>query len=190
MVVRRLLLFLALVLVACAKPTALIGTELASKPAPDFTLTDALSGEPLTLSSLRGSVVALAFLYTHCPDTCPLTAEHIREAQKALGADAARVQFVAVSVDPEGDTPESVRGFTFDHRLGENWHYLLGQRPQLEFVWASYGIGSFSNGTIFVSHNDAIYLIDAEGRERVLVHANTAPDDLVNDLRSLVREAH
>ena len=185
----RFLLLLALLLAACTKPVTLVGTALGSMPAPDFTLSDALSGQPLTLSSLRGNVVALAFLYTHCPDTCPLTAEHFREAQKTLGPDASRIRFVAVSVDPEGDTPESVRGFTADHRLGANWYYLLGKRGQLEFVWALYGVGSFGNGTPVVSHNDAIYLIDAQGRERVLVHAGTAQDDLVNDLRSLVREA-
>ena len=185
---RRLLLIAALA-AACSQPAALIGTELDSRPAPDFTLTDALTDQPLTLSTLRGSVVALAFLYTHCPDTCPLTAEHFREAQKALGPDGARVHFVAVSVDPTNDTPESVRAFTADHRLSTNWHYLIGDQSRLEVVWALYGVGAFSNGTIFLSHNDAIYLIDAQGRERVLVHASTAQDDLTNDLRLLAREA-
>jgi len=166
----------------------LVGTELDARPAPDFTLTDALTTQSLALSSLRGSVVALAFLYTHCPDTCPLTAEHFREAQKALGPDAGHVHFVAVSVDPDNDTPESVRAFTTDHRLSTNWHYLVGERSRLEIVWALYGVGAFTNGTIFVSHNDAIYLIDAQGRDRVLVHATTAQDDLTNDLRLLARE--
>ncbi len=186
---RRVLLLLAVLLVACAKTTALVGTELGSTPAPEFILTDTLAGQPLALSSLRGEVVVLAFLYTHCPDTCPLTAEHFREVQKALGKDAARVQFVAVSVDPEHDTPDAVRAFTADHRLGSNWHYLLGERSHLEAIWALYGVGSFSNGAAVVSHNDAIYLIDAQGRERLLVHASTAENDLANDLRVLVHEA-
>ncbi len=187
--VPRLLLLLAVLLAACAKPAALVGTELGSASAPEFTLTDTLAGQPLALSSLRGSVVVLAFLYTHCPDTCPLTAEHFRDVQKALGDDAARVQFVAISVDPENDTPEAVRTFTAAHRLGANWHYLLGERPHLEAIWALYGVGSFSNGTAVVSHNDAIYLIDAQGRERLLVHASTPEDDVTGDLRALVREA-
>jgi protein SCO1/2 len=133
--------------------------------------------------------VVLAFLYTHCPDTCPLTAEHFRDVQRALGADAARVQFIAISVDPENDTPDAVRAFTAAHGLGANWHYLIGERPLLEAIWALYGVGSFSNGTAVVSHNDAIYLIDAEGRERLLVHARTSEDDLTSDLRTLVHEA-
>ncbi len=184
----RGLLLLAALAAACSQPAALVGTELDARPAPDFTLTDALTGQAQPLSAFRGNVVALAFLYPHCPDTCPLTAEHFREAQKALGPDATRVQFLAVSVDPDNDTPESVRAFTTDHRLSTNWHYLIGERSRLEVAWALYGVGSFSNGTIFVSHNDAIYLIDAQGRERVLVHATTAQDDLTNDLRLLVRE--
>src|SRR2546428_6875002 len=178
---RRLLLIAAFAS-ACSQPAALVGTELDMRPAPDFTVTAALTGQAQALSAFRGNVVALAFLYTHCPDTCPLTAEHSREAQTALGADAARVQFVAVSVDPANDTPESVRAFTSDHRLGTNWHYLIGDRSRLEIVWALYGVGALSNGTIFVSHNDAVYLIDPQGRERVLVHPSTRQDHLAHDL--------
>jgi len=182
------LLAMGVLVAACSAPARLVGTELGNAMAPDFTLTDTLTGQPLTLSTLRGNVVALAFLYTHCPDTCPLTAERFREAQKALGADRARVHFVAVSVDPVNDTPESVRSFSADHRLETNWHYLVGERARLEAVWALYGVGAFSNGTVLVSHNDAIFLIDAHGRERVLVHTSTPLEDLTNNLRLLVRE--
>ena len=96
---------------------------------------------------------------------------------------------VNVSVDPINDTRDSVRAFTQDHRLGTNWHYLIGDRTRLEIVWALYGIGAFGNATSTVSHNDAIYLIDTRGHERVLVHASTAQEDLNTDLRLLVREA-
>ena len=182
------LLALGILVATCSAPTRLVGTELGDAMAPDFTLTDALTGQPLALSTLRGNVVALAFLYTHCPDTCPLTAEHFREAQKALGPESARVHFVAVSVDPINDTPESVRTFSADHRLETNWHYLIGERTRLEAVWGLYGVGAFSSGTVLVSHNDAIFLIDARGRERVLVHTSTPLEDLTNNLRLLIRE--
>lgn len=188
MVALARLLAMVLLAAACSAPARLVGTELGNAVAPDFTLTDGLTGQPLTLSALRGSVVALAFLYTRCPDTCPLTAERFREAQKELGADGARVHFVAVSVDPENDTPESVRSFTTAHRLQTNWHYLIGERTRLEAVWALYGVGAFSSGTGLVTHNDAIFLIDSRGRERVLVHTDTPLEDLTNDLRLLARE--
>jgi protein SCO1/2 len=178
------------VLCACAPSSVrLSGTELPAKDAPDFTLGDGLTGEAVTLSSLRGNVVALAFLYTHCPDACPLTAAKFRAAQQALGGDASRVRFVAVSVDPEGDTAAAIRDFSASHDLRENWRYLIGPRPALEKVWALYGVGSFVDPTPpFVDHNDAIFVIDARGRERELVHSDLVLKDFVADLRALLGE--
>ena len=183
-----LALVCALVLSACGEDR-LFGTELEKKPAPDFTLTDGLTGKSLTLSSLRGKTIALAFLFTRCPDVCPLTAGQFRAAQRSLGDDASKVEFVAVSVDPEGDTPQAVREFSELHDLRDSWHYLIGPRTQLEGVWSLYGIGSFpSSGARAVEHNDAIYLIDARGRERAIVHSSDPPNWLLDDLRALIRE--
>ena len=176
-----------LVLGACARAT-LDGTDLGAVPAPDFTLTDLLTGTDLALSSLRPQVVVLSFLYTHCPDSCPLTAERFREAQAALGADATRVEFVAVSVDPVGDTAESVRVFSQEHRLTARWHYLSGTRTHLTGVWALYGIGVIDNGTAVVPHNDALYVLDGHGRERVLMHSSASSETLASNLRSLLKK--
>lgn len=185
---RALLLVAVLLLGSCAGSARLTGTELDGASAPDFTLTDGLSGRTVTLSSLRGNAVALAFLYTRCPDVCPTTAARFRAAQRALGPDAARVRFVAVSVDPAGDTPDAVRAFSAAHDLTANWHYLIGGRAQLAAVWSAYGVGAFAAPTGGgVDHNDAIYLIDPQGRERALVHSDVALGDLVSDLRVLLR---
>ena len=176
------------VMSACGEDR-LFGTELEKNMAPDFTLTDGVTGASVTLSSLRKNTVALAFLYTRCPDVCPLTAGQFRAAQRALGGDAAKVVFVAVSVDPEGDTPAAVREFSDLHDLRDRWYYLIGQRPQLEAVWSLYGIGSFaSSGARAVEHNDAIYLIDGRGRERAIVHSSDPTSWLLDDLRALIRE--
>jgi protein SCO1/2 len=180
----RLICVAALVLAACAPPK-LAGTELGATEAPDFTLTDGVSGRAVTLSSHRGQVVALTFLYTTCPDVCPLTATRFRSAQDELKADASRVTFIAVSVDPDRDTPEAVRVFSAAHGLASNWYYLVGGRAQLAPVWAAYGIGVQAGNTT-VTHNDAVYLIDRTGRERVLLHSEDLGADLVNDLRALL----
>ncbi len=182
-------LICALVISSCGEDR-LVGTELEKNLAPDFTLTDGVSGKSLTLSSLRRRTVALAFLYTRCPDVCPLTAGQFRAAQRSLSADASKVEFVAVSVDPEGDTPAAVREFSNLHDLSDRWHYLIGPRAQLEAVWALYGIGSFaSSGARAVEHNDAIYLIDGRGRERAIVHSSDPTNWLLDDLRALIRES-
>jgi protein SCO1/2 len=189
-VIRTVVLALvgALVLFACGEDH-LFGTELQKNVAPDFTLTDGVSGNSVSLSSLRNSTVALAFLYTRCPDVCPLTAGQFRAAQRSLGTDASKVVFVAVSVDPEGDTAAAVRAFSELHDLSVRWHYLIGPRAQLEAVWSLYGIGSFaSSGARAVEHNDAIYLIDRLGRERAILHSSDPTNWLLDDLRALIGE--
>ena len=111
-----------------------------------------------------------------------------RSAQKTIGLDAP-VWYVAVSVDPEGDTPAQVRAFSDAHDLGAGWHYLVGPRGQLQAVWASYGVGSFPDPSgLGVAHNDAIFVIDRKGRERELIHSDVRLADLVADLRALTSE--
>jgi protein SCO1/2 len=173
------------VAIACAPPK-LVGTELSGTAAPDFTLTDGISGRSVSLASHRGQVVALTFLFTNCPDVCPLTASRFKAAQDALGDDARRVVFMAVSVDPDRDTPKAVQDFSSAHGLRTNWYYLVGGLAQLAPVWAAYGIG-VQTGSNRLTHNDAIYLIDGRGRERVLLHSDVLADDLVSDLRVVLR---
>jgi protein SCO1/2 len=175
----------ALVLAACA-PAPLAGTELGATEAPDFTLTDGVSGRAVTLSAQRGQVVVLTFLYTTCPDVCPLTATRFRATQAELQGDATRVTFIAVSVDPDRDTPQAVQAFSAAHGLVSNWHYLVGGPAQLSPVWAAYGIG-VQAGSSTVTHNDAVYLIDRSGRERVLLHSEDLARDLTNDVRALLK---
>ena len=164
----------------------LAGTELGATDAPDFTLTDGVTGRAITLSAQRGQVVALTFLYTKCPDVCPLTATRFKATQDELKGDANRVTFIAVSVDPDGDTPKAVQDFSATHGLASNWYYLVGGRAQLAPVWSAYGIG-VQAGSSAVTHNDAVYLIDARGRERVLLHSEDLATSLTNDVRALLR---
>ena len=183
----RMMLF-ALFFTACTAAT-LVGTDLGTQQAPDFTLTDGLSAATVRLSDLRQNVVALAFLYTRCPDVCPLTAEEFRHAQEKLGGDAAKVRFVAVSVDPEHDTPAAVRSFSEAHRLDRNWHYLIGPASALRSVWSAYAVDQADDPSgAGLTHSDAIYLIDAKGRARVLLHSDAGADTIAKDLRILVRE--
>jgi len=176
---------IVLAVVACA-PLKLVGTDLGATDAPDFTLTDGVSGRSVSLSAQRGQVVALTFLYTSCPDVCPLTASRFRAAQDSLASEAGRVVFIAVSVDPDRDSPKATQDFSAAHGLSTNWYYLVGGRAQLAPVWSAYGIG-VQAGSASVTHNDAVYLIDRRGRERVLLHSEDLAANLVDDLRSLLR---
>jgi len=179
----------ALLLVSCAAPS-LVGTQITPTAAPDFTLTDGISGRPVTLSAQQGKVVVLSFLYTHCPDVCPLTAEDFRQAQQKLSdSERDRTVFVAVSVDPLQDTPQAVQAFARDHGLAKNFLFLVGGQAQLQPVWSAYGIRIETDPAVTgVGHSDAIYLLDAKGRARVLVHSDITPDALAGDVKVLAAE--
>ena len=93
--------------------------------APDFSLRDQ-NGRTVRLSAQRGKVVLITFLYTHCPDLCPLTAVHIDEALGRLGARRSGVVALAITVDPKGDTPASMRRFVRSHAFRPQFRYLTG----------------------------------------------------------------
>ena len=86
------------------------GTNLGSTPAPDFLLKDQ-SGNAISLSQFKGKPVVLTFLYTHCPDVCPLTAEKIHTTMQSLGSNAQHIAVIAVSMDPKGDTAIAAQNF-------------------------------------------------------------------------------
>ena len=81
-----------------------------AKPAPPLALNDWL-GRPVNIDQYRGKAVLVTFIYTHCPDVCPLIVGNLHTALAQLGSDAGKVQVIAVSVDPGGDTPRTVRAF-------------------------------------------------------------------------------
>jgi protein SCO1/2 len=151
---------------------------------PDFALRDQ-HGQLVRLSAQRGKVVVLTFLYTHCPDLCPLTAVHIDTALRRLGARRAGVEVLAVSVDPEGDTPAAVRRFIRTHRLGPQFHYLTAPRKVLSPIWRSYNVTSVKVGGADPDHTLYVLLLDRGGKSRVLFDAQAQPAAIAHDLRLL-----
>lgn len=104
------------------------------EPAPSFVLQDA-DGDPVELADLQGKVVVLYFIYAGCPDICPLHSARIAEVQEAVNATPMkdRVQFVAVTTDPVGDTPAVLSAHSEAHGLDrQNWVFLTSGPDQPE----------------------------------------------------------
>jgi protein SCO1 len=153
---------------------------------PEFTLTDQ-HGRTIQLAALHGKVVLLTFLYTHCPDVCPLTASSLNTTLQRLGSRRNEVEVLAVSVDPVGDTPRSVSAFLRAHRLLPEFHYLTGPRSTLVRVWRAYDVKAVRNGKDGgVDHTLYTMLIDREGTARVLYDATARPDAITHDVRQLL----
>src|SRR5215470_1019174 len=73
---------------AKSAPT-LQGADLGGAAAPNFRLSDQF-GNPISLSQFQGKPVVLTFLYTHCPDTCPLIADKLHLTLTKLGSDSSK----------------------------------------------------------------------------------------------------
>jgi protein SCO1/2 len=151
--------------------------------APDFTLTDQ-EGKRVRLGDLRGKIVLLTFLYTQCPDVCPLMAENLNAALRELDpAQRGDVRVLAVSVDPRHDTPATVRGYVKVHRLLPEFRYLIGSERALTKVWEKYQVQVDPQDLDLVDHTAYTLLIDREGRGRVLYPSDFTSDDILQDLR-------
>jgi protein SCO1 len=159
-------------------------------PAPGFRLADARGGT-LDSRALRGRPYLLTFLFTDCRDICPLIGREIGEALRLLGSQAREVMAVAITVDPEGDTPRAVRAWLREQRLPANFHYLIGSRRRLKPVWRAYFAAPQPAGTEESRHTASIWVIDARGRLRAKFSggAPVRPRDIAHDLDLLVRES-
>ena len=166
------------------------GTDLGSAPTQDFRLTDQF-GKQVSLSDFKGKPVVLTFLYTHCPDQCPLTAEKLHAVMLSLGSDAQRVGVVAVSTDPKRDTTAAALNFSQVHRMQNYWHFLMGKENQLSPVWSSYSVFAAPTPTSTggsVAHTTAVYVIDKQGRERIFFGDDFTSGQLTKDLQILLKE--
>jgi protein SCO1/2 len=164
------------------------GAELPERPvATGFTLRDE-NGKLVTLSGLRGNWVLLTFLYTWCPDVCPVIAGNLNAALRTPVAKRMGLRVLSVSVDPARDTPAAVRTYVRDHRLLPTFRWLLGTRAELARVWDAYDIAVLPGPKKTVSHSAIQILIDPEGHERLFYDAEVQTADVVADLRTLEDE--
>jgi protein SCO1/2 len=150
---------------ACPGSLGFAGAVAERSPAPDFSLVDQ-DGRPVSLASLRGKVLLLDFVYTHCPGPCPiLTGTHV-SVQRALPPELTeKVHFVSISLDPERDTPEAFRRYAAARGVDlATWSFLGGAPDAVADVIARYGVATTPGENGEIEHLVITYLIDAEGR--------------------------
>ncbi len=155
---------------------------LPAKQAPPLSLRNYL-GQQVTLAQYRGKAVFVTFLYTNCPDICPLIAAQLHNALDRLGARASSVQLIAVSVDPRGDTPSAVARFLARHELVGRMQYLIGSATQLARVWKAWSVGSEREAgqPQLIAHSALVYGIDAHGALRTIYSSSFEPKQIVHD---------
>jgi protein SCO1 len=157
-------------------------------PAPPFTLTSQ-DGKPVALADLRGKVVAVTFIYTECPDICPMLTQKMVQVQDELGADfSKKIAFVSISLDPEHDTPEVLKDYAqFWGAKPEGWSFLTGSLDAVRDVTRRYGVFFSKKEDGSVEHSQLTTLVDADGQMRVqYLGARFDPEEFRRDLMSLM----
>jgi protein SCO1/2 len=159
-------------------------------PAPPLQLRNYL-GRPVNIASYRGKAVLVTFLYTNCPDVCPLITADLHAAlEKMTPAQVARTQIIAVSVDPRGDTPAAVAAFLARHSMTGRMQYLIGSASELGRVWKAWNVGSERDAQQpqLVNHTGLVYGIAANGKITTLYAANFKPSDIAHDVPLLLSQ--
>lgn len=157
--------------------------------AKDFSLNDQ-NGQLRSLKDFRGKVVILFFGYTQCPDVCPTTMAELAEVKKALGKDGDKLQVLFVTVDPERDTPQVLKGYmtNFDPSF-------LALRPtpdRLAEVAKDYKVyykkvDGKTPTSYTMDHSAGSYVYDPQGNLRLYYRYGSGTQALVSDIELLLK---
>lgn len=155
-----------------------------------FTLEDS-KGPLWNLTEQEGKVVVLAFIFTRCDNTCPVTSQNLKVVYESLTEDElAKVSFVSVTVDWRHDSPSELNNWS--DRMGYDWPHLTGAKQALDPVYENYGVfpveqGDDSDEGYTVAHPSPTYIIDSNLKGRVVWSDFDFPVDLfTKDLRTVI----
>jgi protein SCO1/2 len=183
----------ALTLTACSPPTLPFNASEVSGIAygKDIGIADT-SGQIRRIEDFKDQVTLVFFGFTRCPDVCPSTLMRLRQVRDALGDDAAKLQVLLVSVDPERDTPDRLEAYVknFDPSF-------IGLRPEpaeLEKVIKAFHtiavkVPTADGKDYTVDHSATIYVYDRRNQLRLIAQPDITIDAFAADLRRLAQES-
>ena len=164
----------------------------------EYKLIDMDSNNVVFPEIIRDKVAVVGYIFTNCPDICPLTTNNMRLVQEKLKADNIKgVQFVSISFDPDADKPSVLRKFAEIRNLDlSNWNFLTGDKKSISNLLNKTGIIAFvgdsttfddGSKTYYYTHTDRIQLIDQNGRIRKNYVGSSADiSEIAEDVMKLV----
>ena len=159
-------------------------------PVPDFELVDQ-NGAAITLSALRGRVIAVTFIYTRCPlpDYCPRMVENFRAIRSRFQAQMDRdLVLLTISFDPTYDTPRTLAAYAASNRAGgPGWHFLTGDSAKIERVCNAFGIQYWPEEGM-ITHSLETAVVDRDGRLAATVEGKDFTPQQLGDLVAAVLE--
>lgn len=194
-IARRTVLFASLgaalmALAGCGKGPRFNTTDIADsglgKNAPALAGSD---GQRHRFSDFTGRAVVVFFGYTQCPDVCPTSLMMLKDVLGRLGADAARVQVIFVTVDPQRDTPPQLAAYM--QAFDPGFLALRGNDDETAAVARAFKVyyrkqGDVAGGRYTVDHTAGCYVFDPSGRIRLFARHGETAERLAADLRLLL----
>jgi protein SCO1/2 len=186
------MLSLLLAASAGAAPVAGLKSGLFEPPraAPAIGL-QASNGSAFDLAAYRGKLVVLEFGFTHCTEVCPVSLASLAQARKLLGAQAADLQVVFVTVDPARDSVPVLRSYLAQFDPG--FIGVSGTQQQVDAVLKAYGISATrkmvegSKTDYTMHHSSYLYFVDRRGMLRALMPFGRPAAEIAHDADLLLR---
>lgn len=189
-----LLILPALILINCGDSLP-VEEDLSGKM---YALLNQDSIEVIYPQNVKGKVAVIGYVFTNCPDICPLTTNNMRLVQEALKQESITgVEFITITFDPEYDTPSVLKEYAEVRRLDtSNWIFLTGDKSSTDQVMRDVGVVAVPSDSTkmasgemmyFYVHTDRINLMDKDGRIRAsYLGSELNIEKIVNDIKTLL----
>lgn len=164
----------------------------------EYLLVDQDSSDVKFPEMYSGKIMLVGYVYTHCPDICPLITYNMRDIQRAL-PDEEEFMLVSLSFDPERDSPEILYEYAQNYRLDQsNWRFLTGNKNIVFSLLETLNISTVKTPTrfredgspvYFIDHSDRVTLVDGDGNIRRNYNGSEMnTDEVITDIQSLLDE--
>jgi len=169
-------------LVACNNPETIINMSDTS-----YSLLNTDSTAVSFPDDYKGNITVISFIYTHCPDVCPVITANMKNIQSQL-EDTTGIQFVEISFDPERDTPSVLANYKSNFKLNEQFTLLTGTQANVDSLLGKMNILAEKSridsvqqdsNQYFMKHSNTIYVMDKQGRIKFEYMGSAVPPEYV-----------
>jgi protein SCO1 len=130
---------------------------------------------------IKGKIVVIDLIYTHCVDSCPLETARLAQVQKMLGdAVGKEVFFYSITIDPKRDTPQVLKDYAEKYHVGPGWTFLTGNKQDIDMLSKKLGLYSSPDPNDSDGHTPAVLIGHEPGGQWMRNGATDNPRFLAN----------
>ena len=172
----------AILFIAAGSTPAVAGNRWGANYFPNVTLTTQ-DGKQVHFYDdlLKGKIVVIDMIYTHCVDACPLETARLAQVQKMLGDRVGKnIFFYSISIDPSHDTPKVLRDYAAKYHVGPGWTFLTGKKADIDLIAKKLGLYSEPDPGDRDGHTPSVLIGDEPGGQWIRNSATDNPRFLAN----------